>query len=94
MVSDTTLSLSLSPSLSLTLSLSLSLSLSPFLSLFPPGTEGCYITIMESDTMVEDATKAAMKKAKKAGVPGPYKPLILADLTEASSDIYSRIPRY
>ena len=56
------------------------------------GVEGCYVSIMESDTMLEDATKAAMKKAKKAGIPGPYKPLVLADLTEAPTDIYSRIP--
>ena len=25
-------------------------------------------------------------------IPGPYKPLVLADLTEAPTDIYSRIP--
>ena len=56
------------------------------------GVEGCYVSILESDTMLEDATKAAMKKAKKAGVNGPYKPLTLCDLTEAPADIYSRIP--
>ena len=56
------------------------------------GVEGCYITIMESDTMTEDATKAAIKKAKKAGVSGPFQPLVLRDLTEAPADIYSRIP--
>jgi hypothetical protein len=38
---------------------------------------------MESDTMLDEATKAAMKKAKKAGVNGPFKPLVLKDLTEA-----------
>ena len=32
------------------------------------GVEGCYISIIESDTMIEDATKAAMKKAKKLGM--------------------------
>jgi hypothetical protein len=35
--------------------------------------------------------KVAAKKAKKAGVPGPYKPLVLVDLTEAPLDIYRYI---
>lgn len=56
------------------------------------GVEGCYVSIIECDTMVEDATKAAIKKAKKAGITGPFKELILRDLTEAPADIYSRIP--
>jgi len=47
---------------------------------------------MESDTMQDDATKAAMKIAKKANINGPFKPLILRDLTEASLDIYDKIP--
>lgn len=51
-----------------------------------------YITIMESDTMLEEATKAAMKKAKKLNIDGPFKQLQLKDLTEASADIYALIP--
>jgi hypothetical protein len=39
--------------------------------------------------MQQDATNAAIKKAKKLGITGPFKPLQLYDLTEASSDIYN-----
>lgn len=56
------------------------------------GEEACYVSIMESDTMEKDATAAAVKKAKKAGINGPFKPLVLRDLTEASKDIYDKIP--
>ena len=56
------------------------------------GVEACYISTMESDTMLIDATKAAQKKAKKAGINGPFKPMVLRDLTEAPSDIYDKIP--
>lgn len=56
------------------------------------GQEACYITVMESDTMLETATKAAHKKAKKDGVTGPYKPLVLRDLTEAQSEDLAKIP--
>eukprot|EP01036_Dinobryon_divergens_P048831 gene48831-65478_t len=56
------------------------------------GEEACYITVMESDTMLEEATKAAEKKAKKLGIKGPYKVLELRDLTEAAVDIYPKIP--
>ena len=56
------------------------------------GEEACYVSVLESDKMTEDATKAAMKKAKKEGVAGPYKPLVLRDLTEATEDIYAKIP--
>ena len=56
------------------------------------GEEACFVSIMESDTMEKDATSAAMKKAKKAGINGPFKPLILKDLTEASKDFYDKIP--
>ena len=52
----------------------------------------CYVSIIESDTMVDDATKSAEKIAKKAGIKGPFKPLILTDLTEAPLDIYHLIP--
>ena len=56
------------------------------------GEEACYVSIMESDTMQDDATKSAMKIAKKANINGPFKPLVLRDLTEASLDIYDKIP--
>ena len=52
----------------------------------------CYVSLMESDTMLEEATKAAKKIAKKAGNTGPFKELILRDLTEATEDIYNMIP--
>lgn len=58
-------------------------------------TEGevvCYVSTLESDTMQEDATKAAHKQAKALGKSGPFRPLELRDLTEASADIYNRIP--
>ena len=37
------------------------------------GEIACYISIIESDTMLQDATSAAVKKAKKLGVLGQYK---------------------
>lgn len=52
-----------------------------------------FVSLMESDTMQEDAYKAAQKKAKKAGIAGPFKPLMpLKDLTEASVEEYDMIP--
>eukprot|EP01038_Epipyxis_sp_PR26KG_P006046 gene6046-8323_t len=57
-----------------------------------PGVAVCYVSIIESDTMLADSTKAASKKAKALGVVGPFKPLVLRDLTEASNDIYHLIP--
>lgn len=56
------------------------------------GAEACYVSTMEADDMVDQATKAAVKKAKKAGISGPFKPLILKDLTEAPESIYANIP--
>ena len=57
------------------------------------GQEACYISVMESDNMQDEASKAAMKKAKKINAPaGPYKPLVLKDLTEATEAEYSKIP--
>jgi glycyl-tRNA synthetase len=56
------------------------------------GEEASYVTVMESDQMLEEATKFASRKAKKLGIEGPYKPLILKDLTEAEEDIYAKIP--
>lgn len=51
-----------------------------------------YVSIVESGTMFEDATKAALKKAKALGKTGPFKPLVLKDLTEAPAEIYANIP--
>jgi glycyl-tRNA synthetase len=56
--------------------------------------ELCYISILESDNMLEIATKAAIKKSKKINptMIGPFKPLKLTDLTQANSEIYHKIP--
>ena len=51
-----------------------------------------YISVLESDDMLEIATNTAIKKAKSLGYKGPFNPLQLQDLTEASSDIYMNIP--
>lgn len=51
-----------------------------------------YVSILESDTMLAEATKAAEKAAKKLGAKGPFLPIELKDLTEASMDIYPLIP--
>uniref|UniRef100_A0A7S0SY82 glycine--tRNA ligase n=1 Tax=Chromulina nebulosa TaxID=96789 RepID=A0A7S0SY82_9STRA len=56
------------------------------------GNEVCYVSVLESEVMLEEATKAALKIAKKAGISGPFKPIELKDLTEASTDIYDKIP--
>ena len=42
--------------------------------------------------MIEVATQAAKKKAKKNGVAGPFKPLSLRDLTEVPQEEYALIP--
>lgn len=55
------------------------------------GEVACYVTVMESENMVEEATKAAMKIAKKAGMTGPFLPIELKDLTEASAEEYPNI---
>jgi len=52
----------------------------------------CYVSVVESDEMLTEATKLATKKAKTLGVKGPFKPLELKDLTEAPADIYHLIP--
>ncbi len=55
-------------------------------------TPVCYVSVVESDDMLTEATKLASKKAKTLGVKGPFKPLELKDLTEAPADIYHLIP--
>lgn len=52
----------------------------------------CYVSVVESDNMLAEATKLAAKKAKAMGHKGPFKPLELKDLTEAPADIYVQIP--
>lgn len=51
-----------------------------------------YVSVIESEVMHAEATKAALKKAKTLGKTGPFKPLELKDLTEATADIYDKIP--
>jgi glycyl-tRNA synthetase len=52
----------------------------------------CYVSVMESDTMLEEATKSAVKKAKSLDKKGPFRVIQLKDLTEASSEEYHLIP--
>lgn len=52
----------------------------------------CYVSTLESDNMLTEATKAAHKKAKTLGKSGPFNPLELRDLTEASAEVYGSIP--
>lgn len=56
------------------------------------GTVVTYVSTMEADNMLQTATAAALKKAKALGHKGPFLPLQLRDLTEASSEIYPLIP--
>lgn len=51
-----------------------------------------YVTVMEDDNMLEEATAAILKKAKTLGIEGPFKPLVLKDLTEATETEYCNIP--
>lgn len=50
-----------------------------------------YVSVMESETMAEDAAKAALKLARKAGK-GGHDPLELKDYTEARPEEYALIP--
>jgi glycyl-tRNA synthetase (class II) len=56
------------------------------------GTTVCYVSTLEADDMQQTATSAALKKAKSLGQKGPFKPLVLRDLMEATPEIYSLIP--
>merc|ERR1711871_1221076 len=56
------------------------------------GADAAYVAVVESDNMVDEATKKAVRTAKKAGIEGPFKELILKDLTEASDEEYMNIP--
>jgi len=55
------------------------------------GNVVCYVTVMESENMAEEALKNGLKLAKKAGHTGPFLPIELKDLTEASSEEYVNI---
>lgn len=52
----------------------------------------CYVSVLESENMLQEATTTAIKIAKKAGISGPFKPLELKDLTQADSEEYLFIP--
>ncbi len=56
------------------------------------GVEICYVSVLESNSMLQEAIKEGEKIAKKNGIKGPFKPLILNDLTQAPEDIYHKIP--
>ena len=56
------------------------------------GEEVGYVSVLESEKMMEEATIQAQKKATKANIKGSLQPLDLRDLTEAPKDIYSKIP--
>ena len=55
------------------------------------GESAGYVTVMEADDMLAVATKKATRAAKKAGIEGPFAPLELHDLTEASEADYPHI---
>jgi glycyl-tRNA synthetase len=56
------------------------------------GQVACYVTVMESESMATEAMTNAVKIAKKAGINGPYLPIELKDLTEATAEDYPFIP--
>ena len=54
----------------------------------------CYVSVLESDNMLEEATTLALKKAKAMGFnnSASFKPLVLRDLTTATAEVFSNIP--
>ncbi len=58
----------------------------------PDGSIVCYVSIIESSSMLEDATTMAHKKAKTLGEVGPYLPLILKEITHANDSELAKIP--
>jgi len=58
----------------------------------PNGESVCFVSIVECADMQAEAQSQGEKKAKKLGIKGPFLPIELTDLTEASPDIYSKIP--
>jgi glycyl-tRNA synthetase len=51
-----------------------------------------YVTVLESETMMEEATKMALKTAKSLGKAGPFLPLQLQDLTTAPAELFPLLP--
>ncbi len=56
------------------------------------GEEVCYVTVLESDSMLQEATAQALKIAKKKGIAGPFRNLELRDLSDVPPDAYDKIP--
>lgn len=56
------------------------------------GQEVCYVCLVESAAMQEEATKMAHKIAKKKNISGPFKDLLLQDITTVTPDAYNKIP--
>jgi glycyl-tRNA synthetase len=57
-----------------------------------PPTPPIFVTVLETNDMLSEATTKAIKLAKKLGVSGPFQPLQLADLTAAPADLYHLLP--
>jgi glycyl-tRNA synthetase len=51
-----------------------------------------FVSVLESDDMLQIATQIAIKKAKQLGIHGPYSTIDLKDLTQADESIYHLIP--
>jgi len=51
-----------------------------------------YVSVVESEKMLKEATDLAIKIAKSLGKSGPFKPLDLKDLLKAPLEIYHLIP--
>lgn len=56
------------------------------------GEEVCYVTVLESDNMISEATKIAYAIAKKKNITGPFRELVLQDLMSVPAEAYSKIP--
>ncbi len=56
------------------------------------GTVLFYISIVECENMIHEATNEVAKQATLRGIKGPFKPLVLKDLMEASNDVFPLIP--
>lgn len=56
------------------------------------GVEVGYVTVLESEAMLDEANASAAKLAKKQGVRGALRPIELRDLTTVPPELYSKIP--
>lgn len=52
----------------------------------------CFVSVLESDDMLQEATKLALKYAKKLGVTGPFADLHLQDLQSVTAEELPLIP--